>query len=634
MSEQQAEISVKRFPECVRIRKEMYLPNKDHAIFEIVDNGIDEALAGYATAIAVVIIDDRVTVEDNGRGIPVTPHTDPEFKGLSQAEVAYTVLHAGGKFGDETGYKTATGGLHGVGASVVNALSEQLSLVIKTGGKKYEIDFEKGLITKKLHVIEEGLDQDDTGTEVNFTLDPDIWQDERFDLKRIKRRMQQLAYLNPGLTLYLKIDSDDKDGKRINIEDTYCYPEGLNAYVEKLTKNKVAITNITGYCTTVQDTEVAISMVYTDAYNEEVYSFCNNIGTEDGGHHLTGFKMGLAKAMNDYATANKLLKDDQKFESDDTREGLIAVLAIKVKEPKFECQAKAKLDMPKIKGVINKITEDIVSEYLDKNPDEAKVIMDKITTACNARRAAQKAREAVRKQKDLIEGGLPGKLAGCQSKDPAESEIYIVEGDSAGGSAKQGRDRKFQAILPVFGKILNVEKARLHKVLNSDKITDLLKALGCGIGDDFDISKLRYHKIILMADADVDGDHIKTLEITLFYRYLKSIIEAGYLYFAVPPLYKLVKGKTMKYAYSDAEKEQMLKELGDNVNVQRYKGLGEMNPEQLWETTMNPETRTLVQVTLEDAELAEQYVSICMSEDVKARRDFITENALEAQLDV
>lgn len=405
---EQAQISVKRFPECVRLRKEMYLPNKDHAIFEIVDNGIDEVLAGYASAIAVAIIDDIVTVEDNGRGIPITPHKDPEFKGLSQAEVAYTVLHAGGKFGDEKGYKTATGGLHGVGASVVNALSESLSLTIKTGGKKYEINFEKGIITNNTHVIEEGLDETDTGTEVQFKPDPEMWKEECFDLKRIKRRIQQLAYLNPGLTLYLYIDSDDKDGKRIKEEATYYYPDGLTSYVEKLTKSKTLLTNIVGTMTNIEGNEISIAMAYTNAYSEETYSFCNNISTEDGGDHLTGFKTGLAKAINDYAISNKFIKEENRFESDDTREGIVAIIAIKVDNPAFEGQAKSKLKMTEIRSIVRKMTEEYITSYLDKNPDEAKIILDKISMAAKARKAAQNARETARKQKDLIGGGLPG----------------------------------------------------------------------------------------------------------------------------------------------------------------------------------------------------------------------------------
>lgn len=630
MSVEQAQISVLEFPDNVRKRKEMYLPNKDHSIFEIVDNAIDEHLAGYATMIAVAIVEDTIVVEDNGRGIPITKH--PKYPKLSQAEVAYTVLHAGGKFGGG-GYKIS-GGLHGVGASVVNALSEQLSLAIKTGGKKYQIDFSKGHIINHVHVVEEGLEDTDTGTEVQFKLDPEIWKDETLDLKRIRRRIQQLAYLNPGLTLYLYIDTDDKDGKRVKEEATYYYPDGLTSYVEKLTKNKTLLTNIVGTKENVDGNEISIAMAYTNAYSEETYSFCNNISTEDGGDHLTGFKMGLTKAINDYAVTNKFIKEENKFESDDTREGIVAIIAIKVEEPAFEGQAKSKLKMTEIRTIVRKMTEEFITSYLDKNPDEAKIILDKIGMAANARKAAQRARETARKQKDIMGGSFVGKLADCQTKDPKEAEIYIVEGDSAGGSAKSGRDRRTQAILPLRGKIINVEKARLDKVLANNEIKSMITAFGTGIAEDFDISKLRYHKIIIMTDADVDGAHISTLLITFFYRYLRPIIEAGHVYLAMPPLYKLWKGKNVRYAYSDAERDKIIAELGDRVELQRYKGLGEMDAHQLWETTMDPEVRTLIQVTMEDAEIAEQMITICMGDDVKPRRDFIIENALEADIDV
>lgn len=637
LQEAAAEISVLEFPDNVRKRKSMYLPNLDHTVFEITDNSIDEALAGYASVIQIAIVDDAVTVVDNGRGIPVTLHKQQDkFPGKSQAEVAYTVLHAGGKFGTETGYKTVTGGLHGVGASVVNALSTSTSLAIKTGGKRYQVDFAKGLIVEGLRVVEEGIDPSDTGTEVMFVPDPEMWGEEKFDLKRIRRRIRQLAFLNAGIELYLYLDSDDKDGKRIQSEDTFCYPDGLKAYLEYLSASKKLVTPIISEAVKKENTEVAIALCYNDGYSTETYSFCNNISTQDGGDHLSSFELALVKEVNAYAIENGFIKEDAKFGIEDIREGLIAIVAIKDPNPEFEGQAKSKIKMPHVRPIVRQATSELVHAYFDANPETAKAIVNKALQAAKAREAARKAREASRKQKDLIEGGLPGKLADCQSKDPAQSEVYIVEGDSAGGSAKQARDRKFQAILPIFGKILNVEKARLLSVLSNEKLQDLMRALKCGIADEFDIEKLRYHKIILMSDADVDGDHIKTLYLTFFYRYCRPLIEAGYVYLACPPLFKVTKGKNVKYAYNEAERDKYVAEFGGStgVNVQRYKGLGEMNPEQLWETTMDPERRTLIQVTIEDAESADEVISICMGEEVKPRRDFIMENALEAVIDL
>lgn len=660
----QAEIEVKEYPECVRIRKGMYLPNKDHSVFEIVDNSVDEYAAGRCSAIAVAIIDGKVTVEDNGGGIPIAKHK--KFPGLTQAEVAYTVLHAGGKFGGEGSYKTSTGGLHGVGASVVNALSKRLSLTVKTGGNKYQAVFEKGIIVENMHLIEEGLDPADTGTEVSYELDDTIWnEEEKFDLKRIKKRLQQLAYLNPGLLFYLYIDSDDKDGKRVKLEEQFEFPNGLKSYIDKLTDKKVKITDVVSLSTKTNEIEVNVAFAYSDSYSEEIYSFCNNINTEGGGDHLTGFKTGFTKAINDYITSSKT---NLNFESEDTREGLVAIISIKmINAPEFEGQGKGKLKSPLARNAVKQAVEEAVFEYLDHNPDQAKVIIEKINSASKAREAAIKARNASRKVKDLIEGGTPGKLASCSEKDPAKCEIYFVEGDSAAGSAKQGRDRKTQAILPVFGKILNVEKKRLHVVLSSEKIRDMVKALKCGIGDEFDINKIRYHKIILMSDADVDGYHIRILNITFFYRYMREVIEKGMLYAAMPPLYKItfkgsysdeqliaiynasgkeynpetdekalkkIKKTKIFYAYSDEQKNIMLSLLNENDGeIQRYKGLGEMNPEQLWETTMNPEDRRLLQITLEDAELADEAISICMGEVVEPRRNYIVENALYAKID-
>lgn len=620
---EQAQISVLRYPDSVRLRKEMYLMDKNHALFEIVDNAVDEYSAGYATAIAVAIIGNKVVVEDNGRGIPVTPHPDPEFAGLSQAEVAFTTLHAGGKFGDEKGYQTATGGLHGVGAACVNAVSSEMQLIIYTDGKKYQVDFEKGIIKTPLRVVGEA-DPDKTGTEVHFILDDEVWEDEQYDYKKIQKRLKQLAYLNPGLFIYFYLDVVDKNGKEIKLEEKYCFEDGLESYMNKLLKSKNSVSGIIHFSGQEDDILMDSAFSYTDGYNQEIYTFCNNISTEAGGDHLTGFKIGVANAVMKYMEENDL-KNKTYIEPDDCREGIVGIVSVKVKDPKFEGQGKTKIKMNSVRTAVRRLVETEFYDYLCRNQEEAKKIIDKVLLAAKAREAAKRAREAVKNKQEILESsGLPGKLADCSSKNPEECEIFLVEGDSAGGSAKQARDRRTQAILPVFGKILNVEKTRQDQVLKNQKLQDVLKALGCGIGDKFDISRLRYHKIIIMTDADTDGHHIQCLYLTFFYRYLRELIEKGYVYIAMPPLYRVTKGKIVQYAYDD---EELSKLDTEKAVITRYKGLGEMNPDQLWETTMNPETRKLVQITIEDAETADEYFSMLMGDNVGSRKEFIIENA-------
>lgn len=632
MSKEQAQIMHLDYPENVRKRKEMYIEDPNQMISEIVDNSVDEFSAGNCTAIAVAIVGKTITVQDNGSGIPITIPKDEstrnKYPGLCQAEIAYTSLHSGGKFGGEGQYKTSTGGLHGVGAACVNALAKSTILTIKTGGKKYQINFERGKIIEGVRVIEEGLDLEDTGTTATFELDEEMWGDAWINFKKLNKRLQQLSYLNPGLTIYYYLDTVDSEGKEIKLEETYYQENGILDYVNKLISKKKALTKITGTTSVVDDVEVSIALAYTDSYSEEIYQFCNNISTEEGGDHLTGFKSGVSKAINDYMEREKI---SLKIESDDTREGLVSIISVKVKEPRFKGQSKSKLDMPNVRNAVKKVTEEWLIEFMDKNPDQSKIIISKIEEAAKAREAAKKARENSRKTKSLIESGLPEGLADCSDDNPENIEIFFVEGDSAGGSAKQGRDKVTQAILPVFGKIRNVEKSRLSQVLGDLKIKIILRALGCGIGEEFDIKKLRYHKIIILADADIDGKHINTLYFTFFYRYLRPIVEAGYLYVGMPPLYKVTKGKQITYLYS---KEELDAFDTTGATIQRYKGLGEMNPEQLWETTLNPETRTLQQVTIEDLEALEDIISICMSEDVAPRKQFIIENALNAELDI
>ena len=545
---EQAQIDVKEFPENVRIRKGMYISNQNQMVTEIVDNSVDEHFAGHCMNIAIVIDEEnkQYTVQDDGRGIPVTEHK--KYPGKSQVEIAFTTLHGGGKFGDKGGYAAKTGGMNGVGGSCVQALSNWMTIQVATSGKRYQIDFAKGYVTEKVRVVEEDIE--DRGTTVTFNPDTEIWADaEPLNIKALKRRIKQLAYLNPGLTFYFFANGPESE------PEVFCFPEGLKEYIEELTHSKKRITDIVNIKTSVNDIDVQLALTYTDAYSEELYTFCNNMYTVDNGDHLKGFTDGLTSAVKRYMTDYKV---NFEFKNDDIKEGLVGVVAVRVADPNFEGQAKSKLVMKSVKDAVKGITDDAVHDYLDKNPDVAKAIIAKIEQASKARIAAAKAREASRKNKSLIEGGTPAKLAECTSKDPAECEIYIVEGDSAGGTAKQGRNRYFQAILPVFGKILNVEKQRLLTVMKNEKIGLAVKAFKTGIGEEFDITKCRYHKIIIMSDADVDGLHIKCLWSTAFYRYLRPLIEAGYLYYAAPPLFKLSKNtgkrnEIVKYAYSDEE---------------------------------------------------------------------------------
>ncbi|MBR5266316.1 MAG: DNA topoisomerase (ATP-hydrolyzing) subunit B, partial [Clostridia bacterium] len=585
--------------------------------YEIVDNAIDEALAGYCDHIEVEIHgDNSISVSDNGRGIPVgiQPQT-----GLPAVEVVYTVLHAGGKFGGD-GYKVS-GGLHGVGASVVNALSQWVEVEVHTDGKIHKIGFDRGVTRRPLEVV--GT-TDKTGTRVTFKPDADIFEETVFEFETLLHRLREQAFLNAGL----KITLTDHRGDEL-LSETMCYEGGIRAYVSHLNKNKTALHEQVIYVAGQKDDAVAeVALQYNDGYNETILSFANNISTTEGGMHETGFKSALTRVINDYGRKYKMLKDDDKnLSGEDAREGITAVISVKLREAQFEGQTKTKLGNSYIRTLVDSVVGDKLADFFEENPGVAKAILEKALTAARAREAARKAREATRRKSALESASLPGKLADCQEKDPELTEIYIVEGDSAGGSAKNGRDKRFQAILPLWGKMLNVEKARLDKVYGNEKLMPLVTAFGAGIGDEFDISKLRYGKIILMADADVDGSHIRTLLLTFFFRFMRPLIEHGHVYIAQPPLYKVTKGRNvLKYAYSDRELEMLLEEY-KGAEVQRYKGLGEMNPEQLWETTMDPTVRTLLKVEMEDAAMADEIFTILMGEKVEPRREFIEKNA-------
>lgn len=615
--------------EAVRKRPGMYIGSVSvrglhHLVYEIVDNCVDEALAGYCTEINVQIEPGNIiSVQDNGRGIPVDIH--PKTK-ISAAETVYTKLHAGGKFGGDSGYKVS-GGLHGVGASVVNALSTWVEVTIQRDGGIYEMKFERG---KTIEPLKRIGDSDKTGTKVRFLADDTIFETLEYEYEVLENRFREMAFLTKGLKITIE-DLREETPKKAEFH----YEGGLSSFVEFLNKNKEKINAKPIYIEKDGEVPIEIAIQYTTAYSENIYSFVNNINTIEGGTHLEGFKRALTKTFNDYAKSHNLIKEkDGNLQGEDIREGITAVISVKVKEPQFEGQTKTKLGNSNVTGIVQSVVNEEFSAYLEENPTVAKSILEKCISASRAREAARKARELVRRKNALETSTLPGKLADCSEKDAENCEVYIVEGDSAGGSAKQGRDRKFQAILPLWGKMLNVEKARADKIYGNDKLNPVILAIGAGIGADFDITKIRYGKVIIMADADVDGAHIRTLLLTFFFRYMRPLIENGNVYLAQPPLYKLSKkGMTDIYCYTDEDLDESFKELAekgiarDQINIQRYKGLGEMNPEQLWETTMNPETRILVKVKLEDAIKADEIFTILMGDDIGPRRQFIESNA-------
>jgi len=613
--------------DAVRKRPAMYIGSTSvrglhHIVYEVVDNSIDEALAGFCTRIVVTIYSDgSVSVEDNGRGIPVDMH--PKYN-KPAIEMVLTMLHAGGKFDNNT-YKVS-GGLHGVGVSCTNALSKYLKAEVKRDGKLYEMEFERG---KKVGELKEIGTSEGTGTKITFVPDPEIFESVEFQFDTLSSRLRELSFLNKGIEIVIR-------DERANKEHVFKYDGGIVSFVEYLNKNKQSLHKAIYFQKEKNGTILEIAMQYNDSYQENIFSFANNINTHEGGTHLSGFKTALTRVINNYIEKNKLDKDI-KLSGEDCREGLTAVISVKIPNPQFEGQTKTKLGNNDVKGIVDSIVSDGLSMFFEENPSIAKNIIGKCLNAAKAREAARKARELTRRKSVLDSGSLPGKLADCQEKDPSKCELYIVEGDSAGGSAKQGRDRKFQAILPLRGKVLNVEKARINKVMESDGITTIISALGCGIAEDFNIKKLRYHKIIIMTDADVDGNHITTLLLTFFFRYMRNIIEAGHLYIAMPPLYLIKSGKFKAYAYNDNEKEKILAEIGTDkeVMIQRYKGLGEMNPEQLWTTTMQPGERSLKKVTIEDAVEADEIFTLLMGEEVEPRREFIQEHAKDVkELDV
>ena len=621
-----SQIQVLEGLEAVRKRPGMYIGSTGprglhHLVYEILDNSIDEALAGYCTHIEVEILPgDVITVRDNGRGIPTDIN---EKQGLPAVTVVLTVLHAGGKFGG-SGYKVS-GGLHGVGSSVVNALSEWLEVEVSQNGHIHKQRFERGAIATDLEIIG---DTTETGTLVRFKADPEIFTETTvYEYETLQRRIREQAFLNAGLRISL---TDRRDEDNI-VEDVYCFEGGLSSFVQYINESR-ALTPLHDtpmhFSVVKGDRSAEVAIMYNDSYNENILSFANNVRTIDGGTHETGFKNALTRVFNDYGRKYNFLKDaDKNLSGDDVREGITAVISVKLTDTEFEGQTKSKLGNTDITPLVNQMVYEKLSTYFEENPSVARAIFNKALDASRAREAARKAKELARRKSALEGNSLPGKLADCTDKNPENTELYIVEGDSAGGSAKEGRDRRTQAILALWGKMLNVEKSRIDKVIGNEKLVPVVLALGTGIGEDFDITKLRYHKVVIMADADVDGAHIRTLLLTFFFRYMRPLIEQGFVYIAQPPLFKISKGKRHEYAYSDEERDRFLEEMGQGCSVQRYKGLGEMDPEQLWETTMDPERRTMLRVNLNDAEEADETFSILMGDKVEPRKEFIEKNA-------
>ncbi len=633
-----SQIQVLEGLEAVRKRPGMYIGSTGprglhHLVYEIVDNSIDEALAGYCNHIEVTIKKDNILeVNDNGRGIPVD--IQPKL-GIPAVTVVFTVLHAGGKFGgDNSGYKVS-GGLHGVGASVVNALSEWLEVRVRREGSEYRQTFKRGVADGPLEKIGPA---DTTGTTVRFKADPEMFTDTTvYDYDTLLTRLREEAFLNAGVRITLTDERPDPNREEPVRKESMCYEGGIRSFVEYLQKkreNEVLHPQVIYLKGQIENAQAEVAMQYSSSYNELILSFANNVHTPDGGTHEEGFKAALTRAINDFGREKGYLKDkDENLSGNDVREGLVCVISVKLTEAQFEGQTKAKLGNTEIRTLVSGMVYTKLKEFLEENPGVAKALYEKATQAARARAAAQRARELVRRKSALETSRMPGKLADCREKDPSKTEIYIVEGDSAGGSAKMGRDSSIQAILPLWGKMLNVEKARLDKVYGNEKLMPVVTALGCGLGDEFDISKLRYHKVFIMADADVDGSHICTLMLTFFFRFMRPLIEGGYVYIAQPPLFKLQKGQNVKYAYNETEMAKISAEM-PGAKVSRYKGLGEMNPEQLWETTMNPDNRVIVKITIEDAEKADEAFTILMGDKVEPRRQFIEKNAIYANLDV
>jgi DNA gyrase subunit B len=618
--------------EAVRKRPAMYIGSTDvyglhHLVYEIVDNSIDEALAGHCDNIIVTIHkDNSIEVVDNGRGIPIDPH--PVYK-KSALEIVLTKLHAGGKFNNDS-YKVSCG-LHGVGVSVVNALSKSMTVEVFRDEKKYIQKYEKGI---PLHDVKVAGETKNRGTRVIFWPDPEIFDTTEYNFDTLSKRLRELAFLNAGIKIVLRDERDSKDKTAKGTEHIFQFKGGIVSFVQFLNENKTPVIKKPFHFHTVKDNiDVEVALQYIDSYNENVYTYANNINTKEGGTHLIGFKSALTRVINEHLKKGKFDKNVTQLSGDDVREGLVAIISVKIPEPQFEGQTKMKLGNSEVKGLVESATFENLSLYFEENPQEAKKIIEKCILGARARLAAKKARDLTRRKSALEHDALPGKLADCSERDPSKCEIYIVEGDSAGGSAKQGRDRTFQAILPLKGKILNVEKSRLDKILSNDEIRTLITAIGTGIGDEeFDLNKARYHKIVIMTDADVDGAHIRTLLLTFFYRYMPELIRNGYLYIAQPPLYNIKSGKEAHYVYSDDEKETLLKKIKDQkYTIQRYKGLGEMNPEQLWETTMDPEHRIMLQVQIDDDVEAEKIFTVLMGDAVEPRRKFIEDNAHNVQ---